>query len=224
MKFYFAGLRDESTTIERTTKQTLIVPSRIRAYFRRGCPLRVCSTNEKRRDAASRRTPRRRAQIAPDYLHRDPLTSRYVPVIRGSVSYAMPVEKARSKPAILLLFSPFLFSSLFFSSFHSLSVQVSFFLPLPPFASFFPRGMSRVSSSPTTDSRIEVGNFYVSNYFADARIAAAQQRRIVNYQRFFGLFPDHVIINSARCPATLINFNVIRYVMYVLRAATSNSR
>lgn len=89
---------------------------------------------------------------------------------------------------------------------------------------FLPRGMSRVSSSPATDSRIEVGNFYVSNYFADARIAAAQQRRIVNYQRFFGLFPDHVIINSARCPATLINFNVIRYVMYVLRAATSNSR
>lgn len=132
-------LRDESTTMERTTKQTLIVPSRIRAYFRRGCPLRVCSTNEKRRDAASRRVPRR-AQIAPDYLHRDPLTSRYVPVIRGSVSYAMPVEKARSKPAILLLFSPFLFSSLFFSSFHSLSAQVSFFLPLPPFASFSPVG------------------------------------------------------------------------------------
>ena len=62
------------------------------------------STNEKRDEAS-----RRRAQIAPDYLHRDPLTSRYVPVVRGGFLRSTPVEKARSESAILLSLSLFLF-------------------------------------------------------------------------------------------------------------------
>lgn len=37
-------------------------------------------------------------------------------------------------------------------------------------------------------------------------IATAQRSRLVNCQRFFRLFPDHVVINSARCPGPADKF------------------